>query len=131
MMEKISSKKRILRNDILLIGGILLGAALLGLCLILFRGEGTMVEVTIDGELYGRFSLGEERIEEIRTGEDQLNRLVIRGGEAFIEEANCPDGICAAHRPISHEGESIICLPHRVVASIVGEEAEDAPDMVA
>ena len=59
---------------------------------------------------------------EIRTGKngEQRNRLVIKDGEAFVETATCPDGICAAHKPISHEGESIICLPHRLEIRVEG-----------
>ncbi len=130
MIENNSSKKRYWRNDILLIGGILLAAAIGGLCLLLFRGQGAAVEVRIDGKLYGTYSLSEDRIEEIRTGEDQLNRLVIRDGKASVDLATCPDGICAAHHPISREGESIICLPHRVVVAVVKEEKNGADIIV-
>ena len=45
--------------------------------------------------------------------------------------ASCPDGICAAHKPISREGESIVCLPHRVVITVRTVEDEGGPDIVA
>lgn len=91
-----------------------------------------MVKVTVDGELYGVYSLSQNMTEDIHTGEDgqQLNRLVIRDGKAFVENATCPDGICAAHRSISRNGESIVCLPHRVVITVAAAETDDAPDIV-
>ena len=68
------------------------------------------------------------------SGEGQLNVLVIRDGEAFVESATCPDGICAAHRPVSHDGEQIVCLPHKVVITVQktdNQVPDDGPDIVA
>ena len=107
-------------------------ALMLGLYLQFFKQTGDMVEVTVDGKLYGRYSLSEELTEDIHTGFDgrQLNRLVIKDGKAYIEKATCPDGICAAHRPVYRDGESIICLPNRVVVTVVSANSADVPDIV-
>ena len=45
--------------------------------------------------------------------------LVIRKGEAYVESAECPNQICVHHSPISHKGETIVCLPNRIVVEIV------------
>lgn len=122
---------RKLRNDLILVGCLL--AVILGvaLCVLLFAKEGDTVTVTVDGVLYGTYALDEDRTVDIRTGEDQLNRLVIKDGKAFVETATCPDGICAAHKPISRQGESIACLPHRVVVTVHVTSGDDAPDIIA
>ena len=122
-----------LRNDILLVAVLLLLAMVGGAYLFLFRESGDTVKVTVDGKAYGTYLLSQDRVEDIRTGEDgeQLNRLVIRGGKVFVETATCPDGFCAHHRAIFRDGESIICLPHRVVITVVAEKTVDAPDVVA
>ncbi len=124
----ISPKKRV-RNDILLITSFLLFALLIGACLLFWQKEGDTVCVSVNGMPYGTYSLNEDRVVEIVT-EAGYNRLVIRGGEAFVEAADCPDGICAAHRPISGTRESIVCLPHGVVITLVRVEDDDAPDVV-
>ena len=123
---------RTLRNDLILIGGLLVLFILAGLALFLFQSEGDRVTVTVDGRAYGAYPLAEERTVDIRTGDEggRLNRLVIRGGEAFVETASCPDGICAAHKPISRDGESIVCLPHRVVITVEQASPENQPDVV-
>ena len=123
-------KKR--RNDVILIAIIIVVALLLGLYLQFFKPAGDTVEVTVDGKLYGRYSLSEVLTEDIHTGFDgrQLNRLVIKDGKAYIEKATCPDGICAAHRPVYRDGESIICLPNRVVVTVVSANSADVPDIV-
>ena len=89
--------------------------------------------IEIDGNTFGSYPLSENRTVEIRTGEggEELNLLVIKDGQAFVETASCPDGICSAHKPISREGESIVCLPHRVVITVRTTDREDAPDVVA
>lgn len=112
------------RNDLVFIAVLLAIAALAFLLGILLRPEGDRVVVTVDGEVYATYALTEEHALDIRTGAngEQVNRLVIREGVAFVETATCPDGICAAHNPISRDGESIICLPHRVVVAVEAEE---------
>ena len=132
MREPKQNRKRHLRNDLLLIGGLLLAAAAGAIWLFFFRGQGDTVQVTVDGKPYGTYALAQDRVEEIYTGTEgtQLNRLVISAGKAFVETATCPDGICAAHRAIYRDGESIVCLPHRVVITVTAAD-ESGPDVVA
>ncbi len=120
------------RNDVIFIAALLLIVALAGLAIYFLRGEGNTVTVTVDGKAFGTYSLAEDRTVEIRTGEngEELNLLIIRKGEAFVETATCPDGICAAHKPISRDGESIVCLPHKVVVTVTQADGE-GPDIVA
>ena len=127
---------RSFRNDLILIGCLLAAVILGGLVLYLLREEGASVTVTVDGNPYGTYALSEELTLDIRTGDggEQLNRLIIREGEAFVETATCPDGICAAHKPISRDGESIVCLPHRVVITVEsadGPRSDKQPDVVS
>ena len=126
-------KKRRTRNDIVLIVGLLVIAAAVGLVFWLARGEGDTVEVKVDGKLYGSYSLSIDRTVEIRTGEDgkELNLLVIKDGKAYVETATCRDGICAAHKPISRQGESIVCLPHKVVITVRLSGGNGGPDVIA
>lgn len=128
------TKKKKLLGDALLIGGIVLLAVATALCLFLLRAEGDTVTVEIDGQIFGTYALSEDVRVEIPSGEGQLNVLVIRNGEACVESATCPDGICAKHRPVSHDGEQIVCLPHKVVITVrkaADPTTEAGPDIVA
>lgn len=133
MKKEKNNKKLFLRNDIILIAAILLVAAVGLLYLFVFRSVGDTVKVTVDGELYGVYSLSEDVVVDIITGEDGegLNRLIIRDGKAYMEEASCPDGICVSHRPIFRNGESIVCLPNKVVVTVFTENDSSSPDIVA
>ena len=128
-MEK-AEKKRLRRNDVIFIVALLLVVAVAGACLYFFRGEGDTVTVSVDGKVVATYPLDVDRVEDIRTDTDGLNRLVIRDGKAWVETASCPDGICAAHKPIHREGESIVCVPNRVVVAVQTADPAEQPDIV-
>lgn len=99
--------------------------AIAGVGLLFYRnigktGEG-FVTVTVDGKVYGTYSLKEDREIPIH----DTNYLMIQNGQADMVKADCPDQICVNQKPISKEKESIICLPNRVVVEIVGGEEAD------
>ena len=102
------------RHDILFIAVLLFLCAAAALGLYVFREDGDTVTVSIDGQLYAEYPRTEDRVVEL-ISDGGFNRLVIEDGYAYVEEASCPDGICSSHSPISHNGESIICLPNKVV----------------
>ena len=120
------------RNDMIFIAAILVIIAMVAAVLFFLRGEGSTVRVEVNGTVIGTYPLSVDREVEIKTGEngEELNLLVIKDGKATVTTATCPDGICAAHRPISREGESIICLPHKVVVTVIGGSGEE-PDVIA
>ena len=128
-MEK-TEKKRLRRNDVIFIAALLLVVAVAGACLYFFRGEGDTVTVSVDGTNIATYPLNVDRVEDIHTGTDGLNRLIIRDGKAWVETASCPDGICAAHKPIHRSGESIVCLPNKVVVTVQKADATDQPDVI-
>ena len=131
-MPVAQSGGRRFRNDVIFVAALLAAIALAGLFVFLFRRPGDTVIVTVDGELYATYLLSENVTVSIHTGQgdEQINLLVIKDGQAYVQEASCPDGICAAHRPISREGESIVCLPHRVVITVHCTSEQDVPDIV-
>ena len=58
------------------------------------------------------------------------NRLIIENGRAYMQEADCPDKLCVKQGNISMKGQSIICLPHKVVAEIVADDSANENDSV-
>ena len=116
---------RKVKNDIILICALALLALAALAALLLFRGEGDAVSVSVDGETVAEYPLSEDREVVIRSVSGGYNLLVIKDGKAHVESASCPDGICASHRPVSRDGESIICLPNKVVIEVHGEYAAD------
>ena len=103
---------------------IVLGLLVLGLALwALWPGNpGNAVSVTRNGEEIGRYALNRDLEEQIRGHGGFSLTLVIEDGQARVEESTCPDLICQHHAPISDAGEQIVCLPARVVITVLGEE---------
>ena len=133
MTEQKNVGKSHLRNDIILIAGLALVSVIGLIYLFVFREGGNTVKVTVDGETYGIYSLSDDISEDIITGEnnEHSNRFVIRDGKAYMEYASCPDGICVSHRPVFRDGESIVCLPNKVVITVITDNTSDSVDIVA
>ena len=81
-----------------------------------------MLEITIDGELYGDFPLSEDR-EMVVASSYGNNTVVIEQGRAYVKEADCPDKICVGMQGIDSDGEIICCLPHRLFLTVRGESS--------
>lgn len=118
-----------IKNDMIFLAVLLSVVLMIGLGILLFRNEGNTVTVTVDGKLWAEYPLHEDRTVEIKTAYG-VNRLIIRDGTAEVESASCPDGICADHRPISWDGQSIICLPNKVVITVHSSNT-DQPDIIS
>lgn len=117
------------KNDFYLIAVLLL-IAVAGFALFsLLQQSGDTAVLLIDGAETARFPLAKNTEQVIATDKGS-NTLVIADGKAYVREADCPDGICAAHRPISKVGETIVCLPHKVVIKVESVAAEQTLDIV-
>lgn len=56
---------------------------------------------------------------------NSYNLLAVDGEQVWMQAADCPDQICVHHIPIKGGGESIICLPHKLVVEIGGSYETD------
>ena len=118
------------KADLLLLAAALCAALLFVLYLFFAGREGSMVRVVCSGSLWGEYSLQEDR-EIALSLENGTNLLIIRNGQVWMEEADCPDGLCIRQGAVSRVGESIICLPHELVVTVEGEDGGDGLDGVA
>lgn len=111
------------KNDGILILGILCIAAL-AFFVHEMRGEDGVgvVTVKVDGKVTGKYSLAEDQTVKINGG---TNLLEIKDGKADMIEADCPDKLCVHQKAVSKNGESIICLPNKVVVEIESSETSE------
>lgn len=83
-------------------------------CFLLFScGDGRTVVIKQDSEVVYRASLYTDNTVEL-----DGNTVVISGGKVTMCSADCKNQICIKTGEISKKGESIICLPNRVIAEI-------------
>ncbi len=112
--------------DLILVGGLLVVAAVLFFTLWRWSADGRAVEVQVDGTTVATLPLDIDTTFVINGADGGHNTLVIADGRATVTEATCPDGVCVRHRAIDRAGQSIICLPNKVVVRVVGEPTVDA-----
>jgi len=106
-----------LRNDVILVATILITVFLAFTVFKLTSYKGKQVQVLVNGKVIKTYSLDKDLKKVIKT-ENGKNVLVIKNSTAYITEADCRDKICAEHRPISNSGQTIVCLPHKLVVTI-------------
>ncbi|MFV0440191.1 MAG: NusG domain II-containing protein [Lachnospirales bacterium] len=95
---------------------------------IMFKAEtGDKVIVSVNGQFYGEYNLGENRDVEINV-EDNQNIMRISDKMVSMVDANCPDKVCVMHTPISESYEVIVCLPNKVLLTIEKEEVPGKED---
>ena len=54
-----------------------------------------------------------------------FNTVRISGGRVSVTAASCRNQVCTKHSSISKTGESIVCLPNRLVVTIEGGDGYD------
>ncbi|MCR4676582.1 MAG: NusG domain II-containing protein [Sphaerochaetaceae bacterium] len=119
------------KADIILIAALLLAALSFLLFQLFSRQSGAVVKVSVGGEVVKELSLYRDQRYEINGVNGGFNTLVIENGQAWIEDADCPDALCVHMGKISFEGQSIVCLPHKVVVTVEGKASQSSVDAVA
>ena len=119
-------KKRKLKNDILIILCMLLLAGGMWLYSFCTRRAGGVAVVTVDGDIVAKLPLAEDSAVPILPGggfeadSDFQNTVVVENGRVCVKDANCPDRVCVRTGWIEYEGESIVCLTHKLVVTVRG-----------
>lgn len=98
---------------------------------VLSQTSGDTVIIEKDGELYGKYSLAEDRTitipkdYESENSSDESNSkyniVTIKDGSVTMTSASCHSQVCVKHHAIKSTGESIICLPNKVLVKIEGK----------
>ena len=117
--------RRFGKNDVIFIS--ILAVFCIAVCIVVYKGgavEGSNILITVDGEKYGTYSLLKEQTIVIGQGTSQ-NIIEIKGGKAYMLEASCPDQLCVDQNEIHFDKESIICLPNKVVLTVISDEKSD------
>lgn len=118
------------KNDIIFVAILLIIAVAVTFATRLFYARtGEYVKITVDGKEEILLNLGENKEYRVEHGDD-INIVKIKNGTVSVTEANCRDSLCMKQGSIKKNGDSIICLPHKVVISIVSKEKNEV-DAVA
>lgn len=122
--------RRFGKNDVIFIS--FLAVFCIAVCVWVYKGgavEGSNIMITVDGKEYGTYSLLEDQTITIEEGESR-NIIEIKGGKAYMKDASCPDQLCVDQNEISFDKEAIICLPNKVVITVISDVESDVDGIV-
>lgn len=88
------------------------------------------IEISANGALYKRipFSSSTEETIDLKTDLGE-NIVKISKGVVRILDADCPDKLCIKEGSISNPGQSLVCLPNKVVVEIKGIKDAETDDV--
>lgn len=122
MRYDVFMKNKTLKNDILLILALLVLAGAAYGILRLTREPGNEAAVTVDGQLVLTVPLTREATVTVGENRGFRNVVEVSGGRVRVVDADCPDRLCVRQGWIRYSGESIVCLPHKLVVTVRGSE---------
>lgn len=101
------------RGDKVIIASVLGLIILSSALLFLGKTDGRTVTIRENNKLIYKGSLYENKVIELNG-----NTVEIKDGAVTVTNADCKNQICVNHGAITKKGESIICLPNKVIAEI-------------
>ena len=122
------SNHLIQKADILLATVLVAAGLLLSFVFSFGDSLGGSLKITADGKEFGTYSLLEDQTVTIkRNGHHNVVR--IEDGSVSMVSSDCSGQDCVHQHSISRSGETIVCLPNRVVLEIY--DGEDGYDTIS
>lgn len=120
------------KHDILLIVSLCLLGLLISVWVFFPSSSGEdILEVRINGKTHATFPLTHNLTKTITTDNGNTNQFQIQDAHVQMIHSNCNDYTCMKTKKISKAGETIVCLPHRLVLAIVSNDNKSSkPDAV-
>jgi hypothetical protein len=111
-------------SDKILIGGLVIVTLASFPVIRHLHHEGKRVLIELDEEEVGKFSLEENRIIPV-DGKLGTTNVEISEKGVRVLDSPCPYKLCVRSGPIRRSGETLVCLPNRVVVRITGDKGEE------
>ena len=86
---------------------------------------GNIARVTVDGEVVGEYPLSLNASYTLNGG---TNVLTIENGVAYMSYSSCQGHDCENWGKVQYVNQSIICLPNKIIISIIATEEGSADD---
>lgn len=113
------------RDIILIISLLFIGIIALVIWHFIYSDDGKYVTIEQRNELIGTYPLNVDKEIEIEHRGKLVNKIIIKDGYCYMEEAECPDHLCIKQGKVNKSGQTIVCLPNRVVVTVVDSDSSD------
>lgn len=91
---------------------------------------GDKVRISVGGETYGVYDLAQDRTIQVRQN-GHTNNIIIEGGHVSMASSDCANQVCVNTGAIYLAGDSIVCLPNRVMVEIFSESKGGGVDVIS
>ena len=105
--------KRLKKCDILLVAVLVCLSLLVYSVFLFLKKDGKVVVVKQDNKIVYSGDLSKNNTITL-----EHNTVCIEGGKAYMEDSDCKNRICINTGKISKSGETVVCLPNRVIIEI-------------
>ncbi len=120
MKDKYTTKKR----DIVL-AAVLLILGVTGVLIVKYGlKSGNTADVYIDDKLVQTIDLSVDDEYTFQTDKGS-NTVEVRNGAVSMKSADCPDKVCVRMGTKNRNGETITCLPHKLVIEVHGGQEQE------
>lgn len=89
------------------------------------KQAGNVARVTVDGELVGEYPLSVNASYTLNGG---TNVLTVEDGKAYMSYSTCAGHDCENWGKVQYVNQSIICLPNKIIISIVATDSDGSSD---
>lgn len=88
--------------------------------------------IKVDGKIHKKIDLSNvKKSEKVNLNlPNGKNTLLIKNNSIQMKSANCNDALCVKQGNISKVGQTIICLPHKLIIEIKGDELDSKDDLI-
>lgn len=118
--ERYTTKKR---DIVLAIALLIAGAA--GVFIVKYGlKQGNTADIYIDDRLVQTVDLSVDDVYTFRTDMGS-NTVEVRDGAVSMKSADCPDKVCVRMGAKDKNGETITCLPHKLVIEVHGGQEQE------
>lgn len=132
-MDQLGEKRKAKKTrDLILILAILAIAGILFLVFFL-RNKNTVADrviVRVDGKVVYSEPLSVDKDMDIAGYAGGHNFIRVQGSKVKMLDADCPDKVCVHTGTIDKVGQTIVCLPHKLVVEISGSNSSDLDSIV-
>lgn len=88
--------------------------------------------IKVDGKIHKKIDLSKvKKSEKVNLNlPNGKNTLLIKNNSIQMKSANCNDALCVKQGNIYKVGQTIICLPHKLIIEIKGDELDSKDDLI-
>ena len=115
------------KGDFLIFGIILAVAIVTAIGFYRSPFSATSVKIYVDSQEYATYVVSEGAKKTVTVQTDfGYNQITMQSGSVQITESDCHNHDCTQMGKISHAGDMLICLPHKLVVVLEGGDPVDA-----